>query len=270
MPIVAITREIGSLGTYVGMAVAERLGYEFVREDITREAAQEYGVPEERLVGVVEERPGLFEAMTRSTRHYQAFVEAEVLQAALRETVVIVGRWSTFLLRGIAHAVRVRVCAPPAIRSARLMERLTIDRRAARRRIEAYDRGVRARIRQLFDADWSDPLHYDASITTSAVRLETAVDAVLRLAAAAEFQPTDESRRALADRALAARVCAAFGATRSTARVAVDVRAAAGRVTLVGTVASETEREAALRVARGVDGVAAVDGELRVTRAPSR
>jgi osmotically-inducible protein OsmY len=268
--VVAITREMGSLGTYIGMEVAGRLGYRFVREDITREAAMEYQVPERRLVEVVEERPGFFETMTRSARRYQAFVEAEVLQTAAGERVVIVGRWSTFLLRGIRHAVRVRVCAPRELRVARLAERLAIDRREAGRRIDAYDRAVSARIRQLFDAEWQDPLQYDLTIATTVVRLETAVEQVLRLMAAPEFQPSEESRQALADRALAARVRAALRAARATTRVEIDVRAERGRVSLAGTVSSDAEREAVPRVARAVEGVGAVADELRVTKAPPR
>jgi hypothetical protein len=39
MPILAVTREMGSLGTYIGQEVARRLGYEFIRHEIIAEAA---------------------------------------------------------------------------------------------------------------------------------------------------------------------------------------------------------------------------------------
>lgn len=270
MALVALTREMGSLGTYVGMEVATRLGCECIREDITREAAREFAVPEDRLVQAIETRPGLFESMGRSARRYQAFVAAEVLESALRERIVIVGRWSTFLLAGIPHAVRVRVCAPPDVRTGRLMERLGVERQEAETRIRKYEAGVRARVRHVFDADWRDPLQYALTINTGQVSLETAAHQILDLIKAPEFQPTEDSRRVLRDRALAARVTAVLRAGEETARLDLAVRADGGRVTLAGTAPSTTAVEAALGVARGVPGVGSADSEVAVTRMPVR
>jgi len=270
MPIVAITREMGSLGTFIAKEAARRLAYEFVRQDITRDAAREYEVLEEHLVGAVEERPGLFEVLTHSARRYQEFVAVEVLEAAQREGVVIVGRWSTFLLRGIRHAVRVRVCAPLETRIVRIMERLGVDRAEALRRIRANDEGVRARVRQVFEAEWSDPLLYDLSLNTDQVSLEAGVAQLLGLVAAPEFQPTEASRQELRDRALTARVRAALRTNRETARLEVGVRVERGRVTLAGTLFRDDELAAALRVARGVEGVTAVASEVQIVRMPVR
>lgn len=270
MSVVAMTREMGSLGTYIAMEAARRLGYECIREDITREAAREYQILEERLVSAVEDRPGLLEAVTRSTRRYQAFVAAEVLDTALKDRVVIVGRWSAFLLAGVRHAVRVRVCASLDTRVARIMQRLGADQEEARRRVQASDDGVRARIRQVFDTEWSDPPQYDLTISTDHVRVETAAADVVNLAGAPEFQPIEESRRELENRALAARVVAALKADRETAWVEIQVRADRGSVRLAGTVDREGERESALRIARAVRGVTVVESEVRVISAPPR
>ena len=53
MPVVAMTREMGSLGSAIAREAARRLGYEFLRDDILRDAARQYQVRESRLVGVV-------------------------------------------------------------------------------------------------------------------------------------------------------------------------------------------------------------------------
>ena len=52
MPIVAMTREMGSLGSVIAQQVARHLGYRFLRNDLLRDAAREYRVRESRLVGV--------------------------------------------------------------------------------------------------------------------------------------------------------------------------------------------------------------------------
>ncbi len=270
MPIVAMTREMGSLGSTIAQEVARRLGYEFLRNDILRSAAREYRVHESHLVGAVEEAPGLMERLRPPRFRYRTYLEAAVLDAALRDRVVLMGRWSTLFLRGIPHAVRVRVCAPPDVRTRRVMERYGIDHEAAARRVAAYDEGVRARMRQVFDVDWTDPLLYDLVINTGAVGVTAAVGQVVGLAAAPEFQPTTASRQLVADRALAARVRAILKATPSTAHVELDIQATGGHVHLAGVVGSEAARDAALAVIGEVAGVTEVSSEVKVFRRPVR
>ena len=270
MPVVAMTREMGSLGSVIAQEVARRLGYQFLRNDILRSAAREYQVHESRLVGAVEEAPGFLERLRPPRFRYRAYLAAAVLDTALQDRVVFVGRWSTLFLRGVSHAVSVRVCAPPEVRTRRVMERYRLDQDEATRRMVAYDEGVRARMRQMFDVDWTDPLLYDLVINTGAVSVETAVGQVLGLVAAPEFQPTAVSRQLLADRALAARVRAILKATPATARVELDIHAGGGGVRLAGVVGSEATRDAAIDVVRGVAGVAQVLSEVKVFRRPVR
>ena len=270
MPVIAMTKEMGSLGTFIGLEVARQLGYEFLRNDIVQAVAREYRVREARVVGAVEERPKLLERLGRRGPRYRAYLEAAVLEAALREQVLLMGRWSTVFLRGIRHAIRIRVCAPVEVRARRVIKRYGVDHDEAVRRMAAYDEGVRARMRQVFDADWSDPVVYDLVINTEAVTVESGVRQVLALAGAPEFQPTAESLALVRDRALTARVRATLKADSRTRKADLDVRATDGRVHLAGLVSSEDEREAALAVAREAPGVAVVSSELRVFRRPVR
>lgn len=270
MPIVAMTKEMGSLGTFVGLEVARRLGYEFLRNDLVTRAAREFRVREAGVVGALERSPGLAERLGGRSRRYKLYLEASVLEAALRERVVLMGRWSTIFLHGVGHAVRVRVCAPVEVRAQRIMSRLSVDHDEAVKRIAAYDEGVQARMRQMFGVDWTDSLLYDLVINTETVTLESGVRQVLALCESAEFQPTAESLGALRDRALAAQVGATLKATAATAGADLDVQASGGRVMLSGLVASEREREAVETVAREVRGVTGVTTEVRVFRRPIR
>ena len=270
MTIIAMTKEMGSLGTYIGMEVAKRLGYAFVRQDIIRQAAQEFEVSEEALVRVVEERPGFFERLGKAARKQFIFVAAEVFDFAARGNAVIMGRFSTLLLRPVSHVLTVRVCAPLEVRVRRVMERHAIERARALRMIKAYEDGVRARVEEFFDVDWRDPLRYDLTVNTERLSLEAGAEQVLRLSERPEFSPTEASRRTLADLHLAARVRAVLKAQPETTRLDVDVRAEAGRVVLAGTVPSAGEREAAERVARGLPGVLDVTNRLVAAVAPIR
>jgi cytidylate kinase len=270
VPVIALTQEMGSLGRTIGIEAARGLGYEFLRDDLIRGAARAYRVREARLVGSVEARPRLLERFSRRHRRHRTYLEAAVLEAAERERVVLGGRWSTVFLRGVRHAVRVRVCAPPPIRAERVMARDGIDRDEALRRIRAYDEGVRARMREMFDLEWADPVLYDLVINTETMTVASAVGQLVALAGTGEFQPTPASRGHLRDRALAARVRAALNAAPDTGHLEVDARAETGRVILAGVVAADSEVTAAVEAARAVPGVAQVTSELKVFRRPVR
>ena len=268
MPILAVTREMGSLGTFIGQAVAQRLGYTFIRHEIIAEAAQVYHAAEENLTATVEAKPGVWDSLSEAARRHFAFIAAEVFDAALKDNVVIVGRWSTLLLRGVTHALRVRVCAPPALRVTRTMERLGIGADEARAQLERSDGGIRARIRQFFDVEWRDPLLYDLTLSTDRFTLESGADLVCHLLARPEWQATEASRALLRDGALAARVRARLKANPETARLNIKILARSGHLELAGTVEPGPGMEAAARVAAAVPGVLAVDNHLTVMKFP--
>lgn len=270
MPILAVTREAGSQGTFIAQEVSRRLDYLLVRHQIEAAAAQLYEAAEERLVATVEARPGIWEGLGEAARRHFAFLAAEVFDAALRDRVVILGRWSSLLLRGIDHALRVRVCAPRELRARRLQERLGVGPEEASVRIGRSDDGVRARIRQFFEVEWADPTLYDLVLNTERISVETGADLLCDLLARPERQASEASRAALADAALAARVRAALKATPETTRLNVDIACRDGRLVLAGTVESAAGREAAARVAAAQPGVVALENRLGVIAVPLR
>ncbi len=268
MSILAITRETGSLGTFIGQEVARRLGYSFIRHQIVAEAAQLYEAAEETLIATVESKPGPWEALSDAARRHFAFLAAEVFDAALKDNVVIMGRWSTLLLRGVDHALRVRVCAPMEVRVQRIAERIEVGPEEARIRLQRSDAGIRARIRQFFDVEWANPTLYDAVVTTQRFSVEAGADLLCHLLGRVEWQPTEPSRAALLDAALAARVRAALKANPETTRLNVKITCREGQLELAGTVESSEGLEAAARVAAAQPGVLSVENHLTVMRFP--
>jgi cytidylate kinase len=269
MGIVALTRELGSMGTYIGERLAERRGYRYVRREILAEAARFGEVSEDQLLDAVEGGPGLWERLAEPGTRSYLHVAAAVLEFASADNVVLVGRWSTMLLRGVRHAVRIRVCAPLELRVTRLMERMQVSHAEAQALAERYDQGVRARLRQYFDVDWEDGDLYDLVINTERISTDEACAHIERLLDSAEYRADDASRQDVRDRTLAARVAEALKMNARTARVAADVAAHRGVVTLAGFVFSLEERDASADVARGVPGVSAVSVSMRVARASS-
>lgn len=266
MPIVALTREYGSGGTGISMKLAEKLGYEYVRDQITREVAEAFGVAEDELIAVVEGKPGLWESLAEATRVEFALVASEVLRIAERDNVVIMGRWATLLLKDIQHCVRVRLCAPLEARKARVMARRSLSQEAALELLHKADAGASARIHQFFGVRWGDPLLYDLVINTGRVSEETAVTQIAQLVGRPEFQPTEAARARLRDRSLEAKIQAVLKADRETMRLDLNIAAKDGHVTLTGLVFTSSAKDLVERIVRSVAGVQAVESQIRVFR----
>ena len=264
MPIVAFTREYGSGGTTIAMQVAERLGYEYIRDQVTKEAAEVFGVVEDELIAVVESKPGFWESLAEAAQVEFALVAAEVYHLAERNNVVIMGRWATLLLGDIQHCLRVRLCAPMEARIPRVMARRSVKREQAVDIIRKADAGASARIRQFFNVEWGDPLLRDLVINTERITVESAVALILQAMKQPEFQPTEATLNRLRDLSLGARIKAALRLERETMRLDLNITAEDGRVTLRGPVFSSTVKDLAQEIASGVAGVRSVENQIRV------
>lgn len=74
----------------------------------------------------------------------------------------------------------------------------------------------------------------------------------------------DRALGGIDDAAVTARVKSALAGTRGTKALKTNVTTREGTVTLTGTARSESERELAEEVAKGVNGVKSVDNQIRV------
>ena len=109
MAVVTIAHETGSGGPEIGIELAKRLGWRYVDRDMLSEAAQRYGVGEDKLAELDEKKPSLFERFDVETRQYITVIQSGILDAAEQDNVVINSRGGQMLLRGLSHVLRVFV-----------------------------------------------------------------------------------------------------------------------------------------------------------------
>ncbi len=234
MAIVTISHEMGSGGPEIGRALAERLRYRYVDQDMISQAARQYGVREEKLAPLDETRPSLFERFDAATRQYITVLQSALLDVAERDDAVIMGRGGQYLLRGIAHVLRVRVIAPFDLRVKRVVKEMagkigeTVDVRTAAETVRRTDQQKAGRMRYLYDADWADPTLYDLVLNTEKLSIEAAVEVIVGLLQRPELAPTEASRQLVRDRALASRVRAALAAHPETRKFRINVEADRG------------------------------------------
>jgi len=261
VPIITISRGSASGGLLLARGLAERLGYELVgREDIIQRATR-FGVSEAQLQRALVSPVRFWDRFRHERRRYLAFVQEGLCERAQDDRIIYHGNAGHLLLRGVSHVLCVRLIAPPSYRIELAMERLHLGREEALEFIEAEDRQRRQWTRFLYGVDWLDPSLYDLTINLQTLELESAIQLAALTAQRPEFQPTAESRRAMADLCLATRVRAALAANRDTASADVRVRAEGGVVYLGGRVRPLSMLDSILEVAAAVPGVARLDHE---------
>jgi len=261
MTIVAISRELGSGGNTIAATVAKALNYEFVDRKIVLRAAQTHGVPAEKIAAADEHRLSVWQRFNEERRRYLIFIEAAYLSFAERGNVVTAGRGGPFFLRGVSHAVKVKLMAPFDVRVRRVMEQDHVDHKTATARVQAYHRELCGRIDYLFGLDWTQPENYDVVINTQDDAWAFYTDLLVAAARHPRYQPTPESLQKIRDLSLAAQVRAAIADAPVTKHLYLEVSARTGRVALKGVVFSPATLDAAAETAGRVPGVIQVTCE---------
>jgi len=253
MPIIAITREMGSLGKDVAVGLGQSLDLPVCYHEVVEPLADRMRVRKSHVTSLIDGSAGLLERLTADKTSLAIFSADEIFELALQGQGAVVRGWgATHLLRDVRHAICVRVCAPLGLRKRRMMERLnTKDDTAVSVEIHCNDEAHTAIMRRNFGLQWTDPENYDVVFNTERVSVEECVDEVIRLAKSDAFAETPKSRQQLEDLALAARVRAALRISAKTRNTKIAVTAKQGQVTLAGELGTDT----LLAVAEVVDSV---------------
>jgi cytidylate kinase len=265
MPIVAITREMGSLGKDVAEGLGDALDLPVVYREVIEPLADRMRVRKSHVKRLLDGSAGLFERLSSDKTSMSIFSADEILNSALSGTGAVIRGWgATHLLREVPHAVCVRVCAPFEVRKQRMLERLdTSDADKVSEEIRQNDEAHSAIMRRHFSLQWGEPENYDVVLNTQRVSISECIDEVIALVASPEFAETDRSRQRLEDVALAWRLRAALRVSARTRDSRVSVSAARGRATLAGVLETAEERQAVTEVAASVAGVREIDDQLR-------
>jgi cytidylate kinase len=254
MPIIALTREMGSLGKDVARELGAELKVPLVYHEVIDHLADKMRVRKSHVIRLLDGSASLLERLTADKTSLSIFTADEIFGIAARGAVIR-GWGATHLLRAVPHAVCVRICAPFQTRKQRMMERLNSDDEVAiAQEIRANDEAHGAIMRRHFDLQWTDSEHYDLVLNTERITVEECVREVLSLVRSPQFAETERSRAKLADLALVAAVRAALRRAPETREAQVLVSAEAGRVTLAGPDSTD-EMLAFVEVASAVPGV---------------
>jgi len=195
MPIIAITREMGSLGKDVARELGAELGLPVVYHEVIDHLADRLRVRKSHVIRLLDGSAGLLERLSADTTSLSLFTADEIIGIAAKGPGAVIRGWgATHLLREVPHAVCVRVCAPFETRKHRMMERLGSDDEArVADEIRTNDEAHSAIMRRHFDLQWTEPEHYDLVLNTKRVSVEECVGEVLALVRAPQVAVMSES-----------------------------------------------------------------------------
>jgi osmotically-inducible protein OsmY len=265
MPLVAMTREMGSLGMDVARILESELKIPLVYHEMINNLADKMRLRKSHVIRLLGGKANLFERLTADKTSLSIFTADEMLQVASKGAVMR-GWGAAHLLRPVSHAICVRICAPFDVRVKRMMARLdSDDREAVAAEIRNSDEAQGAITKRHFGVDWQDPEGYDVSLNTERMTVEQCANEIIQLSRQPEFRETGDSKKALADLALQANVKAALRADPATRGLSFAVDSDGAKVRMRGIVATREESNNAARVVMAVPGVTAVKNELRAT-----
>ena len=266
MPLVAMTREMGSLGKDVAAAISARLGKPVIHHEIIDHLANKMRLRKSHVIRFLDGKANMWERLTTDKTSMAIYTADETLALAESDGVAVIRGWgSAHLLRPIRHVICVRVCAPLNVRVRRMMERLnTEDEEFITNEIKLSEEAHAAITRRHFGVNWQDWEQYDMVLNTERVAVEECTDEVMALVNQPQFRETGESRRMLKNLALESHVRVALRADARTATMQITVEVDGGTVTLAGIVDRGVEPAHATEVATRVPGVKDARNELKV------
>jgi cytidylate kinase len=207
MAILTISREHGSGGREIGHAVAKIMGYAYVnKEDILSDIRRD-GPQWERSVKDLDEHcPTVWEKYDWSFRGFAALIQKHILEHALNNNVIIIGRGGNFLLKNIPHAYRIRVVAPIEMRIERIVRRESVDRDTARWLCEKVDSERSCFLQTIYGKRWDETTEYDRVFQIQGHSVDDVVALVRDALIQKDHNITDAARNTLAMLALAAKI----------------------------------------------------------------
>ena len=208
--VVCISRTLAAGGEVVGRAVAQRLGFRYIDEEVVTTAAEKAHVDASVVAAAEHKQPfikrliaamavqglpdpsGLSAGLLLEPTFQATIVPAPILpeehRALIREAIreianegdaVIVAHAASMALAGTAGVLRVLVTASPRTRAERLAAAGERDAEAA---VAASDHERRDYFRLFYKIKEELPMHYDLVVNTDALTPEEAVRLIVSAA----------------------------------------------------------------------------------------
>jgi cytidylate kinase len=202
--VVAISRALGAGGEQIAAAVAERLGFRYVDDEIIARAAEEAGFDPEAVAASEKTESFIMRSLSQmaiadpsawavdssilasTSGTFQRFIEQAIRKTAEGGNVVIVAHGASIPLAGMPGLLRVLITGSVEKRVERAIEGAGLSEKDARKTIEHSDNQRKQFLDRFYKVKQESPAHYDLIINTDVLDSDHATRLIL---AAVEHQP---------------------------------------------------------------------------------
>lgn len=206
MPVITVSADSMEKGLNISRKVAEALGWQLISREVLSELAANNNVAESDLIKVLDEPPGFFGIRGRRRKRLVNLIQTACLDKLLNDDMVCFGLGAHLYVRGVSHAIRVRIITGNEARAQETSEKENLSMERAVKQLARQDETRRRWSLECFNTDETDPGNYDLIINLDSIEASNAVDIIVEAAGYPKFQAMNYSRKCLRDKALASRV----------------------------------------------------------------
>ena len=186
IPVITVCMEPGAGGCLIAEQVANRMGLDFFHRDMIHKISESAHISstivesleKERLSGMQDFIASIVKDQYIHPSIYLDHLMTVVGTIGKHGRAVIVGRGANFIIPA-KDRFAVRIIAPLQSRIDSVARRFSVPTDTAKRRVLVRESRRQAFVRQSFNADICDPIHYDLMLNTGNLSVETAVDAIV-------------------------------------------------------------------------------------------
>lgn len=194
MSVVTISREFGTEGGRIATEAAQALGYHVADKDVMERILRQYGLTHlEEVDGGVASFWIYFDEQLQLTAE---MLEQTIRALAQHGDVVIIGRGSYAVLRGLADVLNVRIQAPRAMRVQRVMAQYQLDQAEAETRVTHVDRERVSFIERVHHVRGEDARAFDLVMNLGNIAPDLATRLIIDAARAMNERPRGDAPQA--------------------------------------------------------------------------
>jgi cytidylate kinase len=197
MSVITISRGSYTHGSVVAEKVSKKLGYACISREILLEIADEYNIPEIKLLRSIRDAPSISERYTFAREKYINFIRAAFLAHVIKDNVVYHGFAGQYFLKDAPHVLKVRIIANMKYRIECMMQREAVSEKKAEQMVKEVDEERRKWSQKLYDLDTWDSRLYDLVINIEKISIDQASEMICNTVKLSPFQTTPESQKTI-------------------------------------------------------------------------
>ncbi len=181
MLLITVSRETGSRGKEITDLLAKKLDLPV----ITRELVMKQWFPEIASVHelhMLTESPKFFLSQSSQGITFAEYLENRLRKYINEQPAIIFGLGSQIIFARHPGAIHVKIIASPEVRTRRIMQTHSLEKKDAERFLELTDRKHKRYIASIYEKDWADPVLYNLTINTDFLSIEEGASLIEHLA----------------------------------------------------------------------------------------